>query len=525
MNLRFKFFNLALLISITICLPGYAQHMGDHDDGHDWHHGDGHYFSDSLETITVSGKIIVENTMMYPMYYLDENDDGQADYYLNFGPHWYQPDSSSVERPTHGEQITVTGGTHNEHMDNLQVIIVYEINDLFWRDPVAPTWNYMGGHHDGEGHHTGMGYGFGWMHDSVSTMELNGTVLTDTTFVYTQYYLDTDQNDSPDYYLNFGPPWYQPMSGAERPEGGEHVTIVGGIMEMHEFPMVLVYQIDGLVWRDSTAFGDHFGGGWMDRYMDQSRYFHSPFDSLDGMQVYPGWHGGMMGHGHGGMMSDRLFCQILEIFPQNIPFPGDHHILAGYEVALFNPDGSNNMWMDGMYGRHMNFNNNIDFRLHYNDIQLEGEGIDENSIKVKYWDKSIDSWLTVSSAVLDQDKNTVSFSSDEVANYVILTGDQQVTTSVSDEGALTINGFNLKQNYPNPFNPQTTIEFELQNSGFVTLKVYNVLGQKITTLINGEMSSGSHKVGFVATSLPSGVYYYSLESGGERIVRRMTLMK
>ena len=86
-------------------------------------------------------------------------------------------------------------------------------------------------------------------------------------------------------------------------------------------------------------------------------------------------------------------------------------------------------------------------------------------------------------------------------------------------------GFNLKQNYPNPFNPQTTIDFELQKSGFVTLNVYNILGQKITTLISGEMSSGVHKVNFVATYLPSGIYYYSLEAGGERIVRRMTLMK
>jgi hypothetical protein len=513
-----QIFNRLILSSILIFFVFITVSMAQMDNG-------GHYHPDSLQLITVSGKVIVDNSPMYPIYFLDEDGDDLGDYHLNFGPHWYQPDSSATMRPNNGDMVTIKGGSHDAYIDNMSIIIVYEINGLFWRDPVSPTWNYMGGHHDGDGHHNGMGYGFGWMHDSVSSVNLTGTVLTDTTFIFTQYYLDTDQNDVPDYYLNFGPPWYEPSNGTNRPKDGENVNIVGGMMNMHDLPMVIVYEINGQAWRDSTAFGHHFGGGWMDRNMDQSRYFYSPFDSLDGMRVYPGWYSGMMGHGHGGMMSDSLFCQILEIFPQNIPFPGDHRILAGYEVALFNLDGSNNMWMDGMHGSHMNFNNNVDFRMHYNDIQLEGEGINESSIEAKYWDDSSDIWIAVSSAVVDQENNTVSFSSDEVSNYVILTGTPQGVTSLSDERSLIIRGFNLKQNYPNPFNPQTAIEFELQNSGFVTLNVYNVLGQKITTLINGEMNSGLHKVNFVATSLPSGIYYYTLKSNGDRIVRRMTLMK
>jgi hypothetical protein len=484
----------------------------------------GHHHPDSLQLIEVSGKVKVDDSQMNLMYFLDEDGDDLADYHLNFGPYWYHPDSSNAIRPNNGDQVTITGEIHDSNIDSTPAIIVYEINSLFWRDPFAPSWNYMGGHHDGDGHHNGMGYGFGWMHDSVRTVELIGTVLTDTTFVFTQFYLDTDQNDSPEYYLNFGPPWYESPSGAIRPVDRENVSIVGGMINMHNFPMVIVYEINGLVWSDSSTFGHHFGGGWMDRNMDQSHYFYSMYDTLDGMLVHPDWHNGM-GHGHGGMMSDSLFCQILEIFPQNIPFPGEHHILAGYEIALFNPDGHNNMWMDGMHGSHMNFNNNVDFRMHYNDIQLEGEGINESSIEVKYWDDSIDSWVTVSSAVVDQDNNTVNFSSDEVSNYYILAGERQGVSTISDEKSLTIRGFNLKQNFPNPFNPQTTIEFELQNSGFVTLNIYNILGQKLATLINGEMTSGLHKVYFLASSLPSGIYYYSLESNGERIVRRMTLMK
>ncbi len=73
--------------------------------------------------------------------------------------------------------------------------------------------------------------------------------------------------------------------------------------------------------------------------------------------------------------------------------------------------------------------------------------------------------------------------------------------------------FQLKQNYPNPFNPQTTIEFSLPEPSIVTLKIYNVLGQEIAKLLDGEtMDNGSQEVEFNAGSLPSGVYFYRLEA-------------
>lgn len=480
----------------------------------------GHWRPDSLTEITVSGKAIIDNSMMHPMYYLDTNDDNQADYYLNFGPYWYSPDSSDATRPQNGQQITIKGGSPILHNDSLNIIIVYEIDGKFWRDPVAPTWNYMGGHH-GEGHHSGLGFAFGWMHDSVKTTNIDGIILTDTTMYFTQYYLDTDKDTVPDYFLNFGPPWYEPVNGVTRPFDGEHVSIKGGLMENHNIPMLIVYKINNQVWRDSTSFGRHFGGGWFNHDMDSSRYFHSPFDSLDGMYVHPGWYGGMH---HGEMMADSLFCQILEIFPQNIPNRRENHILAGYEVALFNPDGSNNMWMDGMYGRHMNFNNNIDFRFHYNDIQLLGENIDENSLQAKYWDDQSNNWITVNNALIDQSANTVSFSSDEASNFIILTGTQS-TTTLNDKNDLIIKGFALKQNYPNPFNPETNIDFELTKGGLVNLSIYNVLGQKVVTLINKPYNSGIYTIKFQADNFPSGIYYYALESNGKKIVRKMTLVK
>jgi hypothetical protein len=485
--------------------------------------GDGHFDPDSLEIVTVSGSVVVDSTMMYTMYYLDENGDNEVDYHLNFGPSWYEPDSSLATRPENGEEVTIYGGLYSSHEDSFKIVIVYEINGLFWRQPSDALWNNMGGHHGNGGHHTGHGYAFGWMHDTPEVINVNGKVLVDTTFIHEFFYLDENEDDHPDYFLNFGPPWYEPVSGIQRPAHGQSVSIFGAEIDQHTIPMLNVYNIDGQVWRDSSSFGSHFGGGWIDKDMSESRHFHTPFDTLDRMEIEPGWHGGM-GHGHGGMMSDSLFCQILEIFPQNIPNSDGQHIFAAYEVGMYNPDGSNNMWMGGMNGGHMNFNSNVDFMLHYNDIQLQGEGIDENSIEVKYWDDLNDHWVTVSDIVVDPENNTVSYSDNEISNFVILTG-PQVATSITGERLLTVKGFNLKQNYPNPFNPATTIAFSLSKSAFVTLSIYNVLGQKIMVLLDNNLTSGSYKVEFDARHLPSGTYFYELSVDNQRRVKKLSLMK
>jgi len=94
-----------------------------------------------------------------------------------------------------------------------------------------------------------------------------------------------------------------------------------------------------------------------------------------------------------------------------------------------------------------------------------------------------------------------------------------------DDDAFTPSSFELYQNYPNPFNPTTNIKFNLDESGFITLNVYNVLGQKVATLVNEELTLGAHQVSFDASSLSSGVYFYKLESGKQTNVKKMMLLK
>jgi hypothetical protein len=83
----------------------------------------------------------------------------------------------------------------------------------------------------------------------------------------------------------------------------------------------------------------------------------------------------------------------------------------------------------------------------------------------------------------------------------------------------------LLQNYPNPFNPKTTIEYELPRGSAVRLSVWNVLGQEVAVLVDGVVSAGAHSVAFDGSRLPSGVYFYEVETPELRGHRRMVLLK
>lgn len=85
--------------------------------------------------------------------------------------------------------------------------------------------------------------------------------------------------------------------------------------------------------------------------------------------------------------------------------------------------------------------------------------------------------------------------------------------------------FDLAQNYPNPFNPTTNISFVLPESQQITLEVFNSLGQRVATLVNGQLSAGSHNVSFDASALSSGIYIYRLANGNQALTRKMMLVK
>ncbi len=98
-------------------------------------------------------------------------------------------------------------------------------------------------------------------------------------------------------------------------------------------------------------------------------------------------------------------------------------------------------------------------------------------------------------------------------------------TSGVEDNETVANDFSLSQNFPNPFNPTTTIRFTLKKSEKVKLKIYNVLGREITTLVNKKMNAGRYSVKFNAANLSSGVYFYRITAGNFVDTRKMILLK
>ena len=89
----------------------------------------------------------------------------------------------------------------------------------------------------------------------------------------------------------------------------------------------------------------------------------------------------------------------------------------------------------------------------------------------------------------------------------------------------SVDAFGLNQNYPNPFNPTTTIEFSIPKSGFTTLKIYNILGKEVATLVSNNLNKGNHTYQFERNNLASGIYYYQLVAGDYQEVKKMILLK
>ncbi|MCE1189458.1 MAG: carboxypeptidase regulatory-like domain-containing protein [Ignavibacteria bacterium] len=99
------------------------------------------------------------------------------------------------------------------------------------------------------------------------------------------------------------------------------------------------------------------------------------------------------------------------------------------------------------------------------------------------------------------------------------------TNAVINTGVGTVSNYTLSQNYPNPFNPTTVISYQIPSDAKVVLKVYNILGKEVATLVNGNQAAGKYNVTFNGSNLASGVYLYKLEAGNFSATKKLVLMK
>jgi hypothetical protein len=109
-------------------------------------------------------------------------------------------------------------------------------------------------------------------------------------------------------------------------------------------------------------------------------------------------------------------------------------------------------------------------------------------------------------------------------------GMDTLLVGVDDETNSMPSDYKLEQNYPNPFNPTSKIVFRLAVDSKVTLNIFDILGQEVTTLVNSDLEAGSHEFDFDASGVNSGVYFYRLDAAGINgtkfsSVKKMVLMK
>jgi len=158
--------------------------------------------------------------------------------------------------------------------------------------------------------------------------------------------------------------------------------------------------------------------------------------------------------------------------------------------------------------------------------KIEAFGISQTSTPVLLFDARSARWVDFGQFHRPGKPNAVqSVAFIDAALHILRSGDVSVTTGVRLDDQSTPHAFMLEQNYPNPFNPSTSFEFQVSSFGFVGLRVFDVLGREVATLVDEMRPAGVYTVRWYASLLPSGVYFYRLTADGAIETRRMQLIK
>lgn len=199
---------------------------------------------------------------------------------------------------------------------------------------------------------------------------------------------------------------------------------------------------------------------------------------------------------------------------------------GGGFVRMQNAANTSLTWNEILINDTDNYLLRIGFRLPFDDPK--GQYLHVNGVQIEevMFTGNLNQWLYTDIEIpLVSGNNSIAFTGSwgwMDFDYIEIRG-QNLLSSLEDSQIAT--GFKLEQNSPNPFNPSTVIGYHLETSGQVRLEVFDLLGRKVATLINGRMPSGYHQAIFVAEDLSSGVYIYRLQANDEVFTRKMMLLK
>jgi hypothetical protein len=192
-------------------------------------------------------------------------------------------------------------------------------------------------------------------------------------------------------------------------------------------------------------------------------------------------------------------------------------IFAGTEVGLFRSLDKGSNWTQ------------------ITDFQVRDVTFDKNGFVYVSTDKVYrstnngDNWTEISTGLPDAYINSLTVNTDGyifagTLNHGVYRSSES-TTSIENDNINSPATFALEQNYPNPFNPSTSIQYRVSNNSQVSIKVYDVLGNEVATLVNEQKPVGTYEVKFNAAGLSSGIYLYKLQAGSMVETKKMLLLK
>ncbi len=290
------------------------------------------------------------------------------------------------------------------------------------------------------------------------------------------YFVDVDGDQTGDYRLCFGPPWYDPPA-VDRPLNGTEIAVTGGLFSYAEQPMLIVYDLGEAIWRDPNTGHGGFGGTQ-------------------------------------GFLS--LMCHTLDTSGtaglenlQRIELKG---------IAMFDLCGPDTTTPYGVFDFSTDEDEYIiDYHLNF--------GMDR-TIPFDTWDS-----LFVVGGLADAGE-------DHIPWVIVYECNGQFWREPGDTTGLAPMGGNASEDpfishpssfalsaYPNPFNATTTLSFSLSRAEDVSLKLYDVLGQEVETIATGRFTAGDHIVRYSAEHLSSGIYLARLEASTHSVTQKLVILK
>ena len=273
-----------------------------------------------------------------------------------------------------------------------------------------------------------------------------------------------------------------------------------------------------LIAMSASAQGNH--GRWIIKNVTDSTTAHCWNDSGTTVMFPQGSMAGMM------MMPDSIYCRIdlmpldSMVHPHDSTFMGWHRMEIGRDSTNF--DLMKDMSGSGMSGcGQMGFAKPMRFCVRWDSTMSDSMHRSWSPKAIEGWDGT--HWIAIPGVAIEG--NSAKFTSSYVYPAIAITGVAKAVLGVR-VGESIQQDFSLAQNYPNPFNPSTLIQFTLPSPENVILRVYNLLGVEVSTIINNQrLSQGVHSVRFDGTNLASGTYLYTVEAGPFRTTKKLQLIR